>query len=152
MEKPRPYSPTGLIWAPFFLGFVVLFAYLVFAPLSTRRNSGREVSEVKMRIAANLQRLQSAKQAWALQHSRTGAVVVTEQDLRPYLGNRADAVTPAIGERYSINVLSEAPEAVLTRAWKSLPKGTRFRFSVSNSFEILPPEKDPGAGAPTTQK
>jgi hypothetical protein len=85
--------------------------------------------------------LQDAKRAWALDHGRTGAVLVTEQDLAPYVKNLSDWLRPVAGERYILNPLSEPPEAELTRQWEGCPKGTRFRLSQTNVYEIILPNK-----------
>jgi hypothetical protein len=86
-------------------------------------------------IFNNLRQLDGAKQIWALEHGRTGAVVVTTQDIAPYLRT----FTPVAGERYILRTLTEAPQAQLTREVDGRPKGTVLRFGTNDTVEIIGP-------------
>jgi len=95
-------------------------------------------------IINNLRQLDGAKQQWALDHGRTGAVLVTTEDLVPYLRYpqaRHGLVKPVAGEHYSIKTLIESPEAQLTREVDGRPKGTVIRLGTSN-VDITGPTKD----------
>lgn len=85
-------------------------------------------------IISNLRQLDGAKQQWALEHGRTGAVIVTTQDIAPYLRH----FKPVAGERYSLRTLLQYPEAQLTREVDGRPKGTVLRLG-TNSVEIIGP-------------
>jgi len=90
-------------------------------------------------IINNLRQLDGAKQQWALDHGRTGAVQVTTQDIAPYLSHShaSDGLVKAVaGERYSLKTLIESPEAILTREVDGRPKGTVFRLG-TDSIEII---------------
>ena len=96
-------------------------------------------------IIFNLRQLDGAKQQWALDHGRTGPVVVSEQDIAVYLkggGNR-----PVAGERYILNLLTQSPEAELTHEALGHPQGTRFRLSATNDYEIVLPNKPHSANS-----
>jgi hypothetical protein len=86
-------------------------------------------------ILNNLRQLDGAKQTWAFEHGRTGAVVVTTQDIAPYLPH----FRPVAGERYSLRTLAEFPEAQLTREVDGRPKGTVLRFGTNDNIEIIGP-------------
>jgi len=86
-------------------------------------------------IFNNLRQLDGAKQLWAVEHGRTGAVVVTMQDIAAYLPH----FTVIAGERYILRTLVEVPEAQLTRDVDGRPKGTVLRFGSNDSVEIIGP-------------
>ena len=86
-------------------------------------------------IFSNLRQLDGAKQIWAFEHGRTGAVAVTTQDIAPYLPH----FTAVAGERYILRTLAEVPEAQLTREVDGRPKGTVLRFGTNDSVEIIGP-------------
>jgi hypothetical protein len=88
-------------------------------------------------ILNNLRQLDGAKQQWALDHGRTGAVVVTTQDIAPYLPH----FTTVAGERYILRTLAEVAEAQLTREVDGRPKGTVLRFGTNDSIEIVGPNQ-----------
>ncbi len=87
-------------------------------------------------MCSNLRRVDGAMQQWAFDHGRTGAVVVTKQDLAPYL---RDTVKPVAGERYSVKTLLDSPEAQLTRRIDGHPTGTVVRFNTKGVVEFVPP-------------
>jgi hypothetical protein len=89
----------------------------------------------KMRIVLNLRRIELMKENWASEHSVTGSVRISEQDLAPYAYGFSSngSVTPVIGERYIIHRLDVAPEAQLTRAYGKLPAGTVIRLTTDTN-------------------
>jgi hypothetical protein len=92
-------------------------------------------------ILQNLRLIDGAKQVWAFDHHQTGAVALTKEDLAPYLTHRPHLngwVKPVAGERYTIGLLTEPPEAELTRGLGQLPAGTRFFLNETNDGMILP--------------
>lgn len=65
-------------------------------------------------IINNLRQLDGAKQAWAFEHGHTGTVVVTREDITPYLKPASGPdvlVQPWAGEFYRLGNLAEFPEA-----------------------------------------
>ena len=86
-------------------------------------------------IFNNLRQLDGAKQTWAFEHGRTGAIVVTTQDIAPCLPH----FTAVAGERYILRTLAEVPEAQLTHEVDGRPKGTVLRFGTNDSVEIIGP-------------
>lgn len=105
--------------------------------------SGRSKTNV---IISNLRQIEGAKQRWALDHGRTGSVVVTEQDIAVYLGHAAGWLRPVAGERYILNSLTQLPEAELTHSALGHPQGTRFRLT-TNDYEIILPNKPHSANS-----
>lgn len=98
-------------------------------------------------IINNLRQLDGAIQMWALDHGQTGAVLVTKQDLAPYLTHPPHLdgwVKPVAGERYILKGLYEPPEAELTRDLEGRPKGSVLRLS-TNGFDVILPGQS-GAG------
>ena len=92
-------------------------------------------------IICNLQQLDGAVQMWAIDHHQTNAVLVTKEDIAPYLRISTDHwVNQVAGERYVLKVLPQSPEAVLTREVEGRPKGTVIRLSTNDwdSQFILP--------------
>jgi hypothetical protein len=92
-------------------------------------------------IIHNLRLIDGAKQEWALEHHQTGAVAVTKEDLAPYLKRPPHLngwVKPVASERYTIKLLTEPPEAELTRELGHLPKGTRFVLHEPDDPVVLP--------------
>jgi hypothetical protein len=87
-------------------------------------------------IINNLRRLDGAMQMWAFEHGKTGAVVVTAQDVAPYL---RDSVKPIAGERYVLKTLSQPPEAQLTYRLEGRPKGSVLRLSTNGTFNVILP-------------
>jgi hypothetical protein len=83
--------------------------------------------------------LDGAKETWALEHNKTGAVSVAESDVAPYLGvpSHTGQVQPVAGERYFLKKLNESPEAQLTRKLAGHPKGTIFRFGTNGNIETI---------------
>jgi hypothetical protein len=146
MNDSRPLLRARVVAGALVVAALLLGA-LVWPTLRVQRNSGRARIRVVARIVNNLNMLQAAKQAWALDHGRTGAVLVTEQDLAPYVKNLADALRPAVGERYKLNLLSETPEAELTRKWGNCPEGTRFRLNATNLYDVILPNKPHSANS-----
>ena len=86
-------------------------------------------------IVNNLRQLDGAKQQWGLDHGKTGAVMVTEEDVAPYLRS----FKPAAGERYILKALSESPEAQLTREVGGNPKGSVLRLDTNGAAEVILP-------------
>jgi hypothetical protein len=103
-------------------------------------------------IMANLRLIDGAKQVWAFDHHQTGAVAVTKEDIAPYLTHPPYVKgwpKPVAGERYTIGLLTESPEAELTRDLGQLPKGTRFLLTETNGGMILPnPQGGANGGQP----
>jgi len=94
-------------------------------------------------IQNNLRQLDGATQLWALDHHQTGAVVPTWEDIAPYLKRASDPrvrVKPVAGEVYVLKVLTQSPEAVLTRQVDGMPKGTVLRFGTNGDLEIILPK------------
>jgi len=81
-------------------------------------------------IIWRLRLIDAAKQQWAIEHHQTNDVVVTAEDLAPYLTNVVPngTIEPVADERYRINTLLKVPEAELTRDLEGRPKGTVFRM------------------------
>jgi len=94
-------------------------------------------------IVNNLKQIDLAKQGWAFDHSITGAVQVTEQDLAAYFPHREGSnglVIPVAGEQYAINLLGASPEARLTRGFGRFPKGALIRLGAGGlGYETIPP-------------
>ena len=126
---------------PVMLILLTVFALLVLFSLFAPSMAGGGPAKGP-KIFANLRRIEILKQMWAQDHSVTGAVQITEQDLAAYLHNSSQQysnfVSPVICERYIINPLGVSPEAVLTNDWKRWPKGTVFRL---NTMKIIPPNE-----------
>jgi hypothetical protein len=71
----------------------------------------------------NLQQIDTAKQAWALDNSKDATDVPTAQDLEPYLKGNAMPVCPS-GGAYTIGAMNQAPACSI--AGHSLPaKGAK---------------------------
>jgi hypothetical protein len=94
-----------------------------------------------MRIVNNLMGIELMKERWASDHSVTGAVQVSEQDLATYAPGYSSngLVRPVIGERYIIHPLGVGPEAQLTRAYRKLPAGAviRLRPETNRLFRVI---------------
>jgi hypothetical protein len=95
----------------------------LFAPLLTDRGSrgGHTI-----RIIRNLRQIDVAKELWTRDHSTTGSVKVSSQDLVPYMPSRHgtnEFVTPVAGERYVINPMGVEPQAELTLSVGRWPSG-----------------------------
>lgn len=93
------------------------------------------------RITNNLRQLAGAKEQWALEHSKTGAVAVTREDIAFYFGRGGiDAyIVPVANERYTLGNLNQSPEALLTRPLEGRPKGTIIRLGTNSAVEIILP-------------
>jgi hypothetical protein len=87
-------------------------------------------------IVSNLRQLDGAMQQWAFEHGKTGSVVVTEQDLAPYLGQ---SLKPIAGERYILKTLLQSPEAELTHRLEGRPKGSVLRLNPNGTFDVVLP-------------
>jgi len=76
-----------------------------------------------------LRLIDGAKQQWAIEHDQTNDVVVTAEDIAPYLRRflRDGVIKPIAGERYRINTLCKVPEAELNQEMGGRPKGTVIR-------------------------
>jgi hypothetical protein len=88
--------------------------------------------------------LDGAVQQWALDHGRTGAVVVTREDIAPYLRHSPDTngwVKSVAGERYILKTITDSPEAHLTRDLEGRPKGTVIRLGTNMHVEIILPKE-----------
>jgi hypothetical protein len=91
-------------------------------------------------IITNLRQIDGAAEQWAIDHHQTGAVLVTREDLAPYLRVASGHwVTPVAGERYVLNVLPQSPEAMLTREVEGRPQGTVIRFTTNGDIQFIPP-------------
>lgn len=85
----------------------------------------------------NLRQLDGAVEQWAIDHHQTGAVLVTEADLTPYLRHSQQ---PVAGERYVLRPLPQSPEVVLTREVEGRPKGTVICFTTNGGdLRFIPP-------------
>lgn len=123
---------SGLLWVVVLSVTAFLLVYKVAMPNFVKSGPGN-----MNRIVNNLRQLDGAKQQWALDHNRTGAVVVTKADIAPYL--RPDFwVKPAAGESYTIGTLEQSPEAHLTRQVDNHAKGTVIRFA-RDTLEFISP-------------
>jgi len=95
-------------------------------------------------IINNLRQIDGAKQLWAIEHGRTGAVLVTTQDIAPYFRHdqaKEGFLKAVAGERYVIGTLVESPEAQLTREVDGRPKGTLLRLGTNGDELIICPTK-----------
>jgi hypothetical protein len=95
-------------------------------------------------IISNLRQLDGAVSYWAMENHQTGSVLMTKQDIAPYVKHLLDQdgwVKPVAGEVYILKPLPASPEAVLTREVEGRPKGTVFRFRTNGDLEIqiVPP-------------
>ena len=132
-------SYRGLIVGTVVCATFVALVWLVCAPNFVKSGTSKTNA-----IVNNLRQLDGAKQAWALDHQQTGAVEVAREDVVDYVGVSPHRgwVQPVAGERYTLKLLTECPEAELTRSVDGRPKGTRIRllpegirFSVSPQHE-----------------
>lgn len=123
---PKQSCRSGLLFGVV-SATVILLACLVLVCLPNFVRSGTSKTH---RIITNLKQLDGAKQEWALVHSRTVAVEVAKEDIADYVGARPHKgwVQPVDGERYVLNLLTESPEAELTRPVDGRPAGTRIRL------------------------
>jgi hypothetical protein len=95
-------------------------------------------------IEQNLMLIDFAKNEWAYVHHVTNPLVMTKQDIAPYLGPATNAdgwVKPVAGEVYIIKALTESPEAQLTREVGTWPKGTIIRLATNSQLEMILPKK-----------
>lgn len=132
-EQPKQRSYSGL-WLVLASVVVLGLVCSICVPNFVRSGPGKTSF-----IINNLRQLDGAKQQWALDHGRTGAIQVTTQDIAPYLTHshaKDGLVKPVAGERYSLRTLIESPEAILTREVDGRPKGTVFRLG-TDSIEII---------------
>jgi hypothetical protein len=130
--KQRSYSSLWLVMATMVaLGLVCIVCVPNFVRSGTTKTNG---------IINNLRQLDGAKQQWALDHNQTGAVVVTKDDVAPYLRQPDGWVESVAGESYSLRTLVESPEAQLTRQVDGQPKGTVVRLG-TNGIEIISPTR-----------
>jgi len=98
-------------------------------------------------IVSNLRHLDLAKEFWASDHKTNGAVQPTKQDLQPYLGRSNDFLRPVDDEQYVINPVGYPSEALLTRQFGTLPKGTIIRIGSNGVERIMPELAVPQTGA-----
>jgi hypothetical protein len=89
-------------------------------------------------IANNLRQLYGAMQQWGLDHRQPDSVIVTEEDVAPYLRH---PLKPAAGERYVLKTLSESPEAHLTQDVSEWPAGSVLRLNTNGDFEVVSPNR-----------
>jgi hypothetical protein len=143
MNSARPLIRIRFLIGVLVVGLVV--TCLIFPRGARRGNKGPVVGQ----ILVNLSSIQQAKELWASEHGRTGAVMVTEQDLARYLHDFPDCLRHVVGERYRLNALSDSPEAELTRKWGNCPKGTLFRLNPTNrsDYEVILPNKPHSANS-----
>ena len=95
-------------------------------------------------IESNLRQLDGAVQYWGIQHHQTGAVVVTWEDVAPYLKAQADVhggMKSVAGEVYVLKTLTQSPEAVLTRKLGEKPKGTVLRLGTNGDLQSVLPKR-----------
>jgi len=72
------------------------------------------------------------------QPGMAGTVVVTWEDVAPYLRN---APKPVDGEVYVLKTLTQSPEAVLTRKLGERPKGTILRLGTNGNLQVVLPKR-----------
>jgi hypothetical protein len=142
MSKP-PESPRFLtmrLGGILALGLLAALIISIAMPNFVSRGPGKIHA-----IICNLQQLDGAVQMWAIDHHQTNAVLVTKEDIAPYLRVSTDHwVNQVAGERYVLKALPQSPEAVLTREVEGRPKGTVIRLSTNDwdSQFILPNKSD----------
>jgi hypothetical protein len=110
----------------------------LWVPHSIHKESGKTNA-----ILTNLRLLEGATQQWATEHGQTGDVAVTRADVAPYLSIQSYStgwVSSVAGERYTLKTLLGAPEAELTSALETFPKGTIFRLGTNGALEIILPK------------
>jgi|ERR1035438_7763580 hypothetical protein len=118
------------------IAFVVLLVFYIGMPNYVRSGPSKISA-----IANNLRQLDGAMQLWAIEHGRTGAVVVAEEDVAPYLRAHSNGwVTSVAGERYILKTLVESPEVELTREVEGRPKGSILRLSTNSDLEVILPK------------
>jgi len=138
MSEPSPKSHSAVVWGAIVLCFLLLVG-VVRIPTFLRTGRGKTSG-----IVWRLRLIDGAKQQWAIEHHQTNDVLLTAEDLAPYLRRLfpEGMVRPEAGERYRINTLWKAPEAELTRELEGRPKGTVFRLD-----EIILPSQRIGVDA-----
>jgi hypothetical protein len=138
-DNPRAGLISGVVAV---VASLVLLALIVLMPYFESTHHHR-ISKLNG-IISNLRILDGAKQQWAFEHHRTGAVEVTREDIAAYLRGPAFEgwVQPVAGEQYVLKTLIESPEAKLTCMVDGRPEGTRIRllpdgtqFSVGRQHE-----------------
>ena len=132
-------------------GFVVLMVGAGLAALlaSVLLPGGSRKPRV-LRIVANLQRIDAAKQMWASGHAATNGAVVSNQDLLPYLSGGLGStqwIASVDSEVYRVNPIGSPPETRLERTYGGggFPKGTRLRWNQNVGCEKLLPNPQSGA-------
>jgi hypothetical protein len=118
-----------------------LFAALLIAIAVPNYNHGG--SSKTNAIVNNLRQLDGAVQQWAIDHQQTGAVVVTREDIAPYLRASHEIhgwVKSVAGEVYVLKAFPRSPEVVLTRELDGRPKGTVLRFGTNGDLQIILPK------------
>jgi len=134
MSDPRQ-SSLRVVFTWLVIAAVAYLVWLVCVP----NFAGSRTSKING-IINNLRQLDGAKQQWALDHGKTGAVLVTEQDIAPYLMHPPGRIRPVAGERYILNRLDQSPEAELTHQLLNRPKGTRIGLNETNGYEFILPK------------
>ncbi len=122
-----------LSWLGVVGGMLILGAFVLAICIPNYVGSPRSKT---LAIINNLRQLDGAMQQWAFEHGKTGAVVVTEQDVAPYLGQ---SFKPIAGERYVLKTLSQPPEAQLTHRLEGRPKGSVLRLDTNGTFDVILP-------------
>lgn len=126
-EERSPFERISLVL------MLVSLALLVLALVGGRQDTRSPTR----RIINNLRQIDAAKAQWALEHHQTGAVALSRQDIGRYIGAPGHGwIRPAARENYTIGLLTEPPEAELTRPVSGLPKGTRVRLNSTNGPEV----------------
>ena len=123
---------------PLVLGLGVAFLAAIAVPNFVSRGSNK--TNV---IISNLQQLEGAVQMWGFEHQKTGAVVVTWEDVAPYLRAERDVhggMKSVASEVYVLKTLTQPPEAVLTRKLDERPKGTVLRLGTNGDLQIVFPK------------
>ena len=85
-------------------------------------------------IVNNLRQIDGAMQEWAIQHGQTGTVLVSEENVIPYLGRR---LKPVAGERYVLKTLAESPQTSFVRGYSVNLKTPGPEASRIRLIEIL---------------
>jgi hypothetical protein len=144
MSKPAETSHFFKLTLPGFLLLALLVALLVsIASQNFVRGGPGKITF----ITNNLRQLDAAVQLWAMDHHPTGDVLVTRQDIAPYLKAYPELhgwVKQIRGEQYILKPITESPEAVLTCEVDGRPKGTVIRLATNGDIIFILPKPQDG--------
>jgi hypothetical protein len=137
MSKPHESRRFLTVSLGGIFALIVLVALLI--AIAVPNYVGRGPGKINT-IINNLRQLDGAVQTWAMEHHQTGTVLVTKEDLAPYLVAPDHWPKPVAGERYVLNTLPQSPEALLTREVEGRPRGTVIRFSTNGDIQFIRPK------------